>query len=185
VSVPGYDPTAAGAAAIAMYDTNHDGVISGAELDQCPALKRALKFYDTGGDGKVTAANIAARIRKWQADKVGGWIFAIHVTLDGKPLEGATVTFDPEPFLGEAGQRLVAMTNPYGTASPTAESAAGTAGARRTIVTPPGLYKIRISKVTDGKETIPERYNTATELGMELASDNPETNGLKFNLSSK
>ena len=32
-----------------------------------------------------------------------------------------------------------------------------------------GLYRIRISKLVNGKETLPARYNTETELGREVA----------------
>ena len=34
-----------------------------------------------------------------------------------------------------------------------------------------GLYRVRISKKVDGKETIPARYNTKTELGREVATN--------------
>ncbi len=58
---PAIGPSDAGQAAIDQYDANHDGVISGAELEKCPALAAAISRYDTSGDHKVTAANIAAR----------------------------------------------------------------------------------------------------------------------------
>src|SRR5580658_6978693 len=94
------DPAAAGKAAIQAYDTDGDGSISGAELDKCPALKSALSRFDTNGDGKVTADTIAARIEKWQITKVAIMpLLPLAVELDGKPLEGALVTCDPEPFL--------------------------------------------------------------------------------------
>ena len=34
-----------------------------------------------------------------------------------------------------------------------------------------GFYDLRISKVVDGKETIPEKYNRKTTLGYEIAPD--------------
>ena len=37
-----------------------------------------------------------------------------------------------------------------------------------------GLYKVRISKVIGGQETIPRKYNAETILGQELAPDVPE-----------
>ena len=33
-----------------------------------------------------------------------------------------------------------------------------------------GLYKVRISKKVNGRETLPARYNTQTELGREVAT---------------
>jgi len=49
-----------------------------------------------------------------------------------------------------------------------------------------GLYRVRISKKVDGQETIPARYNTETELGVEVAQDNGNLTGdCFFKLSSK
>ena len=83
-----------------MYDTNGDGSISGKELDKCPGIKGAIEHYDIKHDGKITAAAIAVRIREWQETKLGTTATKVRVLLDGQPLEGATVTFEPEPFLG-------------------------------------------------------------------------------------
>src|SRR5271166_4483143 len=96
---PAIDAEAAGKQAIALYDKDGDGAISGKELDNCPGIKDALKFFDIH-DSKVTAAAIAARIREWQESNVGTAATKVRVLLDGAPLEGATVTFEPEPFLG-------------------------------------------------------------------------------------
>ena len=51
----------------------------------------------------------------------------------------------------------------------------------------PGLYKVRISKIVDGKETIPDRYNKDTEFGLEVAQDNPDmrTVAPRFKMTSK
>src|SRR6266700_5830089 len=96
---PAIDPAAASQAAIELYDSNHDGALSGAELNQCPGIKSALSNYDAGS-GKVTAESIAARIRQWQESKIGTMGLNVIVTLDGQELDGATVTLDPEKFLG-------------------------------------------------------------------------------------
>src|SRR5438309_11978253 len=68
---PEIDADAAAQQAIAMYDTNGDGAISGKELDKCPGIKDALEHYDIKHDGKIMAAAIAARIREWQESKLG------------------------------------------------------------------------------------------------------------------
>ncbi len=64
VNPPKIDAVAAGQEAIKMYDTNHDGKISGAELDKCPDIKAALLQIDPSGKGEVTAEMITARIKK-------------------------------------------------------------------------------------------------------------------------
>ena len=49
-----------------------------------------------------------------------------------------------------------------------------------------GLYRVRISKKVDGKETLPARYNTATELGREIAANIRDNRGnVIFHLTSK
>lgn len=175
---PAISPSGAGQAAIAEYDTNHDGVISGEELKKCPALRRALSRYDTNGDGKVTADKIAARIEKWQESKVAAMHVGILLSLDGQPLEGASVTAEPEAFLGTSISPATGTTTASGS---TDLNVPGKRGAQC------GLYKLRVSKQVNGKETIPPRYNTATEFGIEVARDVPELAGgaFEFKMSSK
>jgi hypothetical protein len=50
-----------------------------------------------------------------------------------------------------------------------------------------GLYKVRISKLSNGQETLPARYNTETELGQEVSYDDPSmaNNSMGFMLKSK
>jgi hypothetical protein len=175
LSAPAIDAVAAGKEAIAEYDTNSDGVISGSELDQCPGLKSALEQYDK--NGRVTAADITERIRKWQEGRVFLSRQPIILKMDGKPLEGATVTAEPEKFLGAAIPAAKGVTNSFGAVWPqVAQNKPGVFS---------GLYKLRVSKLVDGKETIPARYNTQTELGFEKAPDSPGLTGLKLDLKSK
>ena len=49
----------------------------------------------------------------------------------------------------------------------------------------PGFYRVRISKVVDGKETVPAKYNTETILGHEEADDIPGVRFIEFKLQSK
>lgn len=173
---PPIDATHAGREAIAEYDTNDDGAISGDELDRCPALKAALKKFDHG-TGKITAADISERIEKWQQGRVCMSPMAVQLTLDGKPLDGATVTAEPERFLGPGVPPASGVSNAQGTAW--LQVAPNKPGLFY------GLYKLRVSKTVDGHETIPARYDAHTELGFEKAPDTPTLGGLKFALKSK
>jgi hypothetical protein len=177
-TAPWISPSSAGAAAIAEYDTNHDGVISGAELDKCPALTSALARYDTNGDKKVTAAHIAARIEKWQESKTALATLSVAFTLDGQKLVDANVTAEPEQFLGPDAQPAIGTTDANGNAR---LKVSGKVGAHF------GLYKVRVSKLEGGKETIPAKYNVDTQLGLEFAPDAPELNstGFAFHLKSR
>ena len=94
------DAATAAAAALQQYDKNHDGKISGTELDACPALKSALGDMGDGTQDSITAEMIAERIKTWQQTSVGRMAVSCKVTRNGRPLAGAQVTLVPEPFLG-------------------------------------------------------------------------------------
>jgi hypothetical protein len=186
IKQPNIDASAAGKMAIEMYDKNGDGVISGDELDHAPALKAALGNLDTNGDKAVSAEEVTARVNAWKAMKTGMTSLHCHVTLDGEPLTFATVTFEPESFLGDEIKSAIGTTNPFGDVAPSIpkeqrSSPKAPGGAHF------GLYKVRISKIEDGKETIPARYNTDTILGQEVSYDDPAMKRMNvtFALKSK
>lgn len=180
VPAPDINPSSAAAQAIAMYDTNKDGAISGDELNKVPALKSAIKRY-SNGDGKVTAETITAELEKIKESKVGIITLLTRVSLDGAKLEGATVTLDPEPFMGGAISPASGVTNAEGTASLAIDPQD-----RLKRGVNPGLYKVRITKLVGGKETIPARYNKDTELGVEVAQDNNDlSHDMNFQLKSR
>jgi hypothetical protein len=163
---PSIDPSAAGRAAIEMFDSNKDGILSGAELDKCPGLKAALPRVAPAGHG-VTAEMIAARIRSWQEMKIGRMPVVCTVLRNGKPLEGAEVKFVPEKFLGGNIQVATGKTDKVGAVSisvPTSGDRFDPPGM------PPGFYRIEVRKA--GLD-IPAKYNTATILGEEIAFDAP------------
>jgi hypothetical protein len=158
------DPQAAAKAAMAAYDADHNGVLDAKELEKSPPLQVALK--NMGGDaaGGLKEAAIAARMSNWLKSSAIIMNLPISVTLDGSPLDGATVTFDPEPFLGSGYTACSGVTDKAGTVylKGPLEKFSG-------IYV--GLYRVRISKKLNGQETIPARYNTETTLGYEMAGD--------------
>ncbi len=165
---PKFDGEDAGIAAMKQYDTDGDGVVGGDELNHAPSLNFALDRLDEDQDDCISAAEVTRLIDdKWKQDAAGVIRIKCVVELDGKPLDGATVTFDPENFLGEG---IV-----YPASGVTRAGLTTLSVATENLVHPnargvaPGLYLVRISKVVDGEETIPARYNTATTLGVEVA----------------
>ncbi|MGD9632920.1 MAG: hypothetical protein AB7G28_15010 [Pirellulales bacterium] len=185
VNQPSIDPEGAGAMAMELYDTNGDGKVAGDELEKAPGLKALARTADSDHDGALTADEIAARIYKWKEQKTGVTIFSFVVTLDGKPVEGANVVFEPEPFLGgeiKAGVGSTGFGGSGGASIPKDQ--------RPSPTSPPGmhlgLYKVKISKQVNGAETIPAKYNTATTLGQEVAGDVPEisSGGVAYKLTS-
>jgi hypothetical protein len=180
VAAPAIDPSAMAAKAMALYDTNKDGVLSGDELNKCPAIKTSIKLFSSG-DGKVTADSIAAELQKMKDSKVGIMSLIANVKLDGAELEGAKVQLEPEPFMAGAISSASGMTNAKGSASLVIDSQGG--GPRGAN---PGLYKVRITKQVNGHEIISARYNTDTELGIDVAQDNLDLmSQLRFDLKSR
>jgi hypothetical protein len=154
-----------------MYDTNHDGKISGEELGKCPAIKAAIAQIDPSGKGEVTADMITARLNKVIESKLGRMSLGCRVTRSGQPFPGATVTFVPETFLGSAVKPATGTTDANGMAMlATATTEAPPAGQRAVSGVVPGLYRVVITK--QGMD-IPAKYSTeaGTVFGQEVAMD--------------
>jgi hypothetical protein len=162
---PPLSPEEAGREAIAMYDTNKDGFLDAGELERCPALKNSLKLIDRNGDGKLSADEIAGRLAEFQARNVGLIGFHCKVTLNGEPLEGATVRFVPEKFMGPHAKPASGVSDARGAVQLSTEGQSQP-GAHW------GFYRIEVSKKSPtGTETLPAKYNTATTLGQEVPPD--------------
>jgi hypothetical protein len=166
----------AASAAIEAYDSDGNGALSEAELAKLPAL--TLKSSDKDGDSQVSAEEIAARIRVWSEGETGLMSFYCMVTFDGRPLEGAEVTLDPEPFLDGAVKPASGITRSDG-AILKIDPALLPEEDRYLRGVQPGLYKVRITHPT---QKIPPRYNTATTLGQEIV---PGTTGGTYTLTSR
>jgi hypothetical protein len=172
---PKVDAADAARAAMAKYDANGDGKLDAKELKKCPGLLDALKQTDANGDKTLDEAEIAARIEKLFAGGAAIIDAMTQVTLNGKPLEGATVTYEPEEFLGSAIKPGSGTTDAHGQAVP--------AGADPKFPgLNPGIYRVKISKEVGGKESIPKRYNVESELGKEIAPGGRGT--IEFRLQS-
>jgi len=173
VRPPSISPSSAGSEAMELYDTNGDGQVAGDELEKAPGLRAALPRLDTDGDGGVTADEVAARVEQWQNAGVGLISFSFTAKLNGSPLSDAVVTFEPETFLGDDVKPARCTTSSAGVGGPTI--------AKQDLPDPTwppgmqhGVYKVKVSKIVDGRETIPAKFNEATVLGQEVAQDVPE-----------
>lgn len=186
IEPPAIDAGAAGSQAVELYDKNGDGAVAGDELEAASPLKACLATLDADSDGNVTAAEVTRRVETWQGTRGGVTSVLVYVTMDGSPLPGATVTFEPEPYLGQEIQAAVGVTNIDGVAAPMIPKEK-----RPTPNMPPGmqlgLYKVRISKQAGGTETIPAKYNAETTLGQQVAPDDPAVirHRIEFDLKSR
>jgi hypothetical protein len=176
VKQPYINASQAGKLAMEQYDKDGDGKVAGDELENAPSLKAALKNLDTDGDGAVSADEVTARVNAWKDMKTAMTSVSCRVTLNGQPLGGAKVTLEPEAFLGEAIKAASDTTDVLGSASPTIPK-----DQRPDPKLPGGvnfgLYKVRISKLVNGQETIPARFNSETKIGQEVSYDDPGTKG--------
>ncbi len=172
IDVPGFSPSGNASQAMSLYDSDGDGFIAGEELDKAPELKAALATLDTDGDQKVSEAEIEARIQSWIDSKVGLTGCRCVVTLDGRPVKDAIVTFEPVEYLKGAIQPARGTTNIQGQANIKIPK-----DKRPSPDSPPGLqtglYLIKVSKLEGGNEIIPARYNAETILGQQVAKDDP------------
>jgi hypothetical protein len=169
-----------------LYDKDGDGSIAAAEFDAVPGIKAAMATIDTSKDGSAQEEEIVARINAWQNTRYGIMPLGVIFTLDGRPLDGAMVTFEPESFLGDDIKAGVGETTLSGQVMPAVPE-----DQRPSEDTPEGLalglYRVRVSKKVNGQETIPAKYNAETTLGQEVSMDDPAVASQKvqFDLTSK
>ena len=172
---PAIDPVGAGKAALAQFDTDKDGKISGAELDKAPSLKYNMAKMDLNHDSALTADEIAARVKFWQEKDV--WRRPIFCTVlhNNTPLADAEVKLIPEKLLGDQMKVARGTTNALGTA----RLSDGTEAPDESPGVAPGFYRVEITKTG---ENIPAQYNTETTLGLDTSVDNQTTiTGAPFN----
>ena len=175
IAPPPLDPKAAGARALADYDRNRDGFLDARELEQCPGLKSCLARLDKDRDGRLSQGEVEKLLEGYRDSGIGLIEVACRVTLDRQPLAGAEVTLAPEPFMGEGARPARGTTDERGRARPQVEGAP-VRGCHL------GVYRVRISKKdAQGRETVPARYNTQTQLGIEVGPG--MEGGYTFNLA--
>ena len=166
---PKFDPESASAAAMEQYDENGDGKIDKDELKLAPGINSSKEEIDGNNDGAITADELATLIQERWLDAKGGIMrVAVEVSYRGRPLHGATITLEPEPFLADVLKGASGETDDNGYA-PLAMAPEDMPHKNVRSGAAPGLYLVRISKEVDGEELLPAKYNTATTLGMEVA----------------
>jgi hypothetical protein len=167
IAPPDFDPQGLAAAAITQYDKNGDAAIDGKELESAPSLRFSLDRIDTNRDKRIVPEEIARFAQKhWVDSPVGIVRVQCVVNLKGRPLDGATVALEPESFMQGVVYPASGVTRGGTAALDVSEEDRPHPNAHGAQT---GLYLVRISKIVDGKETIPTKYNEQTVLGCEVA----------------
>lgn len=182
VRPPDIDAEDAAAAFIAQCDTDGDGRISPVEAESCPGVHGKFEQVDSDTDGWITREEAANRFATWTSEGVGVMRVGCLVTINGKPLSGATVTFEPESFVADELQPAVGVTNEHGQCSLSVDPADLPASQQRVRGVQPGVYRV---KIMHGTVDIPAQYNTATTLGQEVSAAALGPEGVRFDLSSR
>jgi hypothetical protein len=163
VHAPEWDPAAASQRAFSEYDSNHDGKLSKDELKKCPGLLATLKLFDVDGDGAISEKEIETKLREIHEQQAALVEVTCAVNRGGQPLEGATVTFVPEAFMGDAFGSASGVSGRDGTAFPTVADEDLPKELRgRVHGVHCGVFRVT---VTHPHVDIPVKYNTQTELG--------------------
>jgi hypothetical protein len=167
---PKVDATTAAGAAVERYDANGDGLLSKQELAKCPAILGKLSAYDRNGDSSVDKAEIEHQLSQLLKHGTGGTQLSCLVTYKKKPLGGAEVVLEPEPYLGSEVQTARGTTNGSGSAQLAIPAEYLPSHLQRMKAVHYGTFKVRI---THPSISIPAKYNTETELGYETEIGNP------------
>jgi hypothetical protein len=173
VPAPEISPQQAAQKAMELYDTNKDGKIADDELKAVPSLAANLKSIDTNGDSGLSEEEIAARLQSVIGNS-SRTDMPIRVTMDGRPLAGASIRLVPDEFLAGAIREATGTTDENGVVQTT------TVG--ESLGTEVGLYRVIVTK--DG-QTIPDRYNTNSEIGVEVSTVDTYTDTFTIPLSSR
>jgi hypothetical protein len=180
IDIPSVDSQTAAAGALELADKNADGSIAKDEAGAVPSLNAEFAKYDSNKDGKIDQSEIESRINAWTAQGAKIVPVSFYVTMDGRPLEGAKVVLEPEPFMGDVLAKAESGVTASGACGPTVPQELLSKEVPVGMFC--GLYRI---KVTHPDRQIPAKYNEQTELGIEVAPDYDFFNRKTFALSSK
>ena len=168
VELTTFDAAAVTAQAMQQLDADADGQLNNTELKQAPGLRRSRRDIDSDRDGRISAAELQARFQSYIDQRLAILPYPIEVRLRGAPLTDATIELTPESFLEGVIEPATGKTDQYGVARPSIElddeiARRGTTGFRS------GVYRVKVSKKDgSGDELMPAKYNTDSNLGLEV-----------------
>lgn len=155
---------------MSQYDSDGNGALSAAELEACPALAKMMKAYDSDADGMISKSELTVRIQGFVDSQAALVPLSANVTLNNRPLAGATVRFVPEEYYAGAIKAAVGTTAKSGAAQMAISPEELPENQRKLRAIQFGTYRVEI---THPEIDIPSKYNTATTLGFETVLGQP------------
>lgn len=163
VAGPKWNPAVAAGQALSELDANGDQKLSKEELKKSPGLLVAFSSLDRDGDGAISEEELKTGLEEMLQAATALVKISCSVTHGGRPLEGATVTFVPESFMGGGIKSASGVTGPDGLAIPTVADEELPAEYRgRLKGVPCGIFRVT---VTHPSVAIPPKFNTETTIG--------------------
>lgn len=177
------DPDQIAARAMELYDADGNRSISPDECRAtCPPLAIAFASFDADADGRLNELEIAARVSALTGTTTNMTSVDCTVTLDGRPLVGATVALQPAAMYGESLLPAQGVTDESGVARPGVSPDHLPQKLAGMSLLYPGLYRVEI---THPEHNIPAQYNSASELGCGVDPLSRTGTATKFELKSK
>lgn len=172
VTAPEIDPDQVAGKALELYDRNQDGLLAGEELSN--GFRELVATADEDHDDQLSEAEIVKRLQEHVDDRVGLQDIGGIVSLNNRPLIGATVTFIPDSAFEGAITEASGVTDAVGFVQ-LRHADSELPGVK------PGLYRIEVRHNDQGRERIPGRFNEQSTLGIEVGL-NVSQGGWKLDL---
>ena len=173
IEPPEWDPAIATERALSDYDGSGDQKLSKDELKTSPGLLAALQRFDQDGDGAMSADELRSNLEAFRKQDASLVAVSCVVKRGNQPLEGATVKFVPETFMGDSIKPASGVTGRDGTASLSiADQELPEKYRGRVSGVHCGIYRV---EVTHPRVDIPAKYNAQSELGRVVTRRDHET----------
>ena len=168
------------AAILAESDADSSGSIDAEEAAKFPSIKKRFSAFDSNGDGSLGADELTSRLKSIFDPNVGLMSATCVVNTGGTIPVGATVKFVPEGFLRKyipGAEGVVRRDGITVLSIDQGDLPQGSPVSKGLIR--PGLYRVEI---THPDQTIPEQFNSQTELGEEVSGTTVSSGPFRFNL---
>jgi hypothetical protein len=173
IATPEWDPATATDRALGEYDSNSDKRLSRDELQRSPGLLSTIDRFDQDRDGAISSEELKSKLHEIRQQEAALVTISCIVTRNNQPLEGATVKFVPEAFMGEDTKPATGITDRNGRTSPSvAEEELPEEYRGKVQGVHCGVFRV---EVTHPNIPIPAKYNTQTELGRIVSRRDHET----------